>query len=439
MKYILSILLIVSATLLQAQDLGRTMPAKLADWSKPVITPFDKGVITKNTKVVYLNADAQGKRVIGEFNSGLLPVFNNDKKLWGFLDTDGNLVIDYFYQKPYPIPLFSDGICLLDKEGEKEVTTEFGARKVKVTMFDMMDTKGNIIVNNLSTAFLYKFNHGVSLGMILQQGGAGTYTAPVYTIAYFNKIGQQLSSYPATQRKGHIDAWERENTFRELHEGRRAYYDFNQKLWGFLDENGKIILPAKYLEVGDFSDGLALFGVKRDNESYWGYMDQWGNIVIEAKFSNKPLPFSHGYAVATRRNNSKCLIDKKGNVVFDNFKEMTQFYKGYAFMSVDGTYYLIDTNFNKLKRVKYFPDVKNMRDGTTIFTNDLALVNLSYLDTRLIDYMGNVINDSNKVGLFRDGRAFYDTGYSFEKGYERISGYLNTKGELVFIFKDNVF
>ncbi len=420
---------------IKKSDRGRTKPAALADWNKPVIPPINNIVKTKNTKTVYVsrNRVAYGSEILtGTFNNGMLPIYHGAKKRWGVLDTDGNLVLDYIYDSK---PEFSEGVCILRvfNEGIYDHKT--------IHDYQVMDIKGYVLAT-VSTSDLSRFSGGVAMGFKVD----GPYFGPKnFTSVYYNKLGQELSSYPVTTRQNDTAApWERE-TIRELQEGLRAYYDLGKKRWGFLDENGKIIIPARYLNVGDFSDGLALVQITKDNESYWGYIDRWGNIVIEAKFSNRPLPFSHGYAVVTKRDKTKCVIDKKGNIVLDNVRDMTQFYKGYAFLLTEDAYYLVDTNFKKLKKVKYFPDYIDETDGAVMYIDDLTLAKRVFNGDCgiIIDYMGNVILDYGNVSIFRDGRAWCNvtlindrTEYVAGPG---SSGYINTKGEFVFVFTEPEF
>jgi len=50
--------------------------------------------------------------------------------------------------------------------------------------------------------------------------------------------------------------------------------------FGFRDEYGNIVVPAKYDEIGSFSEGLA--GVRINRK--WGYIDKTGNEVISPKY-----------------------------------------------------------------------------------------------------------------------------------------------------------
>jgi hypothetical protein len=52
-------------------------------------------------------------------------------------------------------------------------------------------------------------------------------------------------------------------------------------LWGFEDQSGKLVIPAVFQSVGDFSNGLARVA---NEESLWGYINSKGEIVIPFHF-----------------------------------------------------------------------------------------------------------------------------------------------------------
>jgi len=61
--------------------------------------------------------------------------------------------------------------------------------------------------------------------------------------------------------------------------------------WGYRDKSGNVIIKPQFsLEAGNFSEGLASVGVRREKEVYgrpnfqYGYIDQTGKFVIPPKF-----------------------------------------------------------------------------------------------------------------------------------------------------------
>jgi hypothetical protein len=51
--------------------------------------------------------------------------------------------------------------------------------------------------------------------------------------------------------------------------------------WGFIDENGKVIIKPQYWRVSFFSEGLALVEQENEKRDESKYIDVNGNVAIE--------------------------------------------------------------------------------------------------------------------------------------------------------------
>ncbi len=88
------------------------------------------------------------------------------------------------------------------------------------------------------------------------------------------------------------------------------------KLWGYMDldkwnnfEDRDIVIPAKYEEANEFSDGLAM--VKENGK--FGYIDRSGKYIV-LPYLNDATDFENG--VAFVKLGTKCIcINKKGEEV----------------------------------------------------------------------------------------------------------------------------
>jgi len=82
---------------------------------------------------------------------------------------------------------------------------------------------------------------------------------------------------------------------------------------GFINRSGTIVIPAKFdedsSETGDFIEGLACVRVDRK----WGFIDEQGRMVIEPQFES-PASFSEGLARVYMRSGYG-FIDKEGKWV----------------------------------------------------------------------------------------------------------------------------
>lgn len=128
--------------------------------------------------------------------------------------------------------------------------------------------------------------------------------------------------------------------------------------YGYIDKTGKMVIPAEFEEAGRFSEGLA--GVMINSK--WGFIDQTGKIVITPEYDDVDI-FSEGLARVNKgmnRNNLKWddvatrgkfgYIDKTGKVVLPlQYIFANNFLYGRALVELekDRSFY-IDKNGNKV-------------------------------------------------------------------------------------------
>ncbi len=117
-------------------------------------------------------------------------------------------------------------------------------------------------------------------------------------------------------------------------------------LYGYKDNKGNVISPAKYLKAWEFSDNAALVVLPEDPNRL-RYIDTKGNYLFEKAF-NAANNFYDGYALVLIADDPKySYIDKFGNAATDLlFDDAEDFSGGYARVKLDSKWGIIDTNFN---------------------------------------------------------------------------------------------
>ena len=105
--------------------------------------------------------------------------------------------------------------------------------------------------------------------------------------------------------------------------------------WGYIDEHGSLVIPPKFARAWFFSDGLASV-VLDEQSALWGFIDTKGSLVIQPQFG-MPLYFSEGlvegYGVKDNVYNvPPGYVDKNGNYVIhvDEPGLAIQFLVGFA-------------------------------------------------------------------------------------------------------------
>lgn len=91
--------------------------------------------------------------------------------------------------------------------------------------------------------------------------------------------------------------------------------------WGFIDKQGKVVIPFTYELVGDFSEGLA--GVSDYHDS-WGFIDKSNKIVIPINYKSVGS-FKEGLA-SVKRGNKEGFIDKNNQIIIPFEYENTSYF-----------------------------------------------------------------------------------------------------------------
>ncbi len=238
--------------------------------------------------------------------------------------------------------------------------------------------------------------------------------------------------------------------------------------WGFRDAKGNIIAPAQFKKVQDFSNGLA--AVCTDGK--WGFIDTKGNMAIPERYSNEPSKFDNcGMAMVMNREGKYMFIDKTGNVVSKEFKQVTPFCNGRALCVMDNgtpdSHYddytvMIDSKFNIVSIISddilVFPNKTSCMQfyGQSTMNTDNEILsrmiegperigNLFIYDGHFYLYIEGcgycLLSDTGDIviaglaGPFRNGIAqVYDKAF-----HPQNIGYVNTKGEWVIKFELSEF
>ncbi len=83
--------------------------------------------------------------------------------------------------------------------------------------------------------------------------------------------------------------------------------------YGYGDENGKVVIPCIWKEVGEFREGIAPVC---NEEELWGYIDKEGNTIIPCQFENVSL-WGDGLGLVSFKLNDpfQYYINKKGDII----------------------------------------------------------------------------------------------------------------------------
>ncbi len=122
--------------------------------------------------------------------------------------------------------------------------------------------------------------------------------------------------------------------------------DKKTRMYGYVDVNGKQVVPFKYNGAKDFSEGLAKVEIKDSKGDYLrGYINTKGEMVIQPDKWMKG-DFSDGLAsIRTEKDGNFVygFIDTKGKIVIKpKYRKVGSFGEGLAFVKENGKIKIID-------------------------------------------------------------------------------------------------
>ncbi|TAF32205.1 MAG: WG repeat-containing protein [Cytophagales bacterium] len=243
-----------------------------------------------NNKGEFLTAlVAQNAGMLGD---GLIPAKLNDK--WGFVDIKGQTVISPVYDSALQ---FVDGLApvmqggkwgFVDKNGKTSISLRFEAAQPFAKGAAIVKEKGLWGVINSQGSWLYPATC-TSIGAFDQNGLA---------IAYSDVKGLQLCAPLSTEGKllGKKFMYKSMLEFSEgLAPVQLSDPDATKQLWGFIDLQGNLKIPATYAQAQPFADGYARVKLSRTSKQ-WSYINKNAEIVIKARYQNSS-DFGQGVAV----------------------------------------------------------------------------------------------------------------------------------------------
>ena len=245
-----------------------------------------------------------------DFSEGLCAIKQNGK--WGYIDKKGNTVIDCIYED---VKDFSEGLAVVKKDGK----------------CGYINNKGEVVIDfKYDSADNFLFGYGVgyigrSKNIVIDKSGNEIINKSYSML--FGPISKDLFIVVEGVGKGYSIVDKDENIIIEgiaqaginvdglipvkQVAAQGSFWDDGK--WGFIDENGKLVIDYMYDFAGPFVDGLA--GVVKDGNI--GYINKNNEFVIEAKYPYKDNTILNNYSCGLVR-----IYDTDKTVFFDtNGKE----------------------------------------------------------------------------------------------------------------------
>ncbi|MCT4636159.1 MAG: WG repeat-containing protein [Bacteroidales bacterium] len=365
-------------------------------------------------------------------------VYNDSIKsnIWGYMDSLGNTVIkpQFHNAKPFVNGYAKVFVC------KQRGYTNYGA-------FGMIDKDGNMII----PAEYEKIGNN-SYGLI-RLSHPKKRDNKKYIDGYHNKNGElsiacRLDDFCWNQNSDFSEGLAvvcppvTSKQYKKLKEGKeltefleklgakgQGKIYSTQNLYGYINKQGRLIIPNKFDYAKSFSQGLAV--VRQYPQKKMGYINKSGEFIInpEFKFARS---FSEGFA-AVLINNKYGFINKEGEVVIQpTYKEVGDFNEGLAWVEKDNKYGFINTKGEVVIDFKY--------DFVTDFSEGLVAVGKGdYINNKwgFINAKGEQIIDLKFIKelndlKFKHGLCVVSVNIKVNGTTETRTGYINKKGEWIY-------
>jgi hypothetical protein len=349
------------------------------------------------------------------FSEGLCAIQRNQQ--WGFIDTLGNVVIDFKYScVGFEAPCFRDGICSICERLPNDELKRI-----------CIDKKGNSLFADKGFYAVTTFSKGIAIAERINQAQSSS-------LSFIDTLGLPVLGaivpdyFPGMKLE-----------FRGFQDGLAAVCDPVSKGWGYVNGKGRwALLPqTKYRTVGDFHEGLAF--VQENVENKWGAINTKGELVIPFMYVNRPADFSGGLAAVKNSEEKVGYINSKGDLVipyrYDCIvnEEGLPFIDGYAIVNRDGVYYSVSATGKEQKKIgDSTAEVRMLQNGLVLHKEWLesGIWGIGIARTN-----GEIVcapNTIYEMGEFGNGLAYAKASIDGVL----ISGFINLKGDFV-ILQDN--
>lgn len=241
-----------------------------------------------------------------DYSHTLIPVKKSDKGDWGFVNLEGELVIDFDLdlneEEDSTLGYMYDGIAYYTDSKSNTITYVDNKLKEKKT-------------NYVKTLY---FHDGLAL--VVEDFGK---------LKYINKDFEEKLTLDYKEA-GYFS------------EGYAKFKNEDDK-WGFINKEGHVIIDAEYHSVTPFINGYAIVthleeDERRDREKEWGVIDTDGNEVIELSdkyghiFHNDKKSFGFFTYDDDRRRIDECgfINLEEEEFIEEDWQSLTPFINGYA-------------------------------------------------------------------------------------------------------------
>jgi hypothetical protein len=210
---------------------------------------------------------------------------------WGLVDLFGNILIQPFYDA---VDRFSDGLAWVNLGAVLEFPGYMEGGKS-----GFVDQSGKLAVPCMFDGWIQSFHDGyvvVDHQLVNKMGKAQFAQKGLSSVFSEGLIAARPYEAKSTRyldAHGNVQLTVQGNG-EEFSEQLAVVYFEEQ--FGYIDEQGQVVIPLQYSAAHRFSNGLAAVAPELDEWEGWGYIDRDGELVTPAHF-NEALPAEKEFAI----------------------------------------------------------------------------------------------------------------------------------------------
>jgi len=334
-----------------------------------ILLPMNTGAVVRAIGKTASELEYDG---VSNFSEGLAAVQKNGK--WGCVDRTGKQIAPFIYDTPFT---FSGGLAAVTKNTWSHGYIDKSGKEVLFGLYDLADNFSEgfaVVMKNLKYGFIdakgkevipltYNSAQSFSEGMAAvrnsknQWGYIDVTGKEIIPCSY--DWGEPFSGDLALLQKdlkyGYTDKTGKTAIgFKSLcdacsfSEGLAAVKQDTVNGYGYIDSNGKEIIPQKYNDALPFSEGLAAVNKGQKGYFIWGYIDKTGKEVTPFIYL-WAYSFNNGLARVQKQDKKWGYIDKTGKEVIPCiYDDASDFTDGLAFVKKDGKYSILSITTPKV-------------------------------------------------------------------------------------------
>lgn len=372
------------------------------------VSPKGEGLYITEAYLKYGLVNSEGREIvppkyiwIGVFEDGVAQIQKSTpdhRYAFGLINKEGEEVLPPVYSS---MGYFYDGLARVSKE--------INGRSLN----GYINRRGEVVVPLKYTNLAIRFTEGLSKFSTIDN-----------KIGYIDTTGKEVILLP----DNYVWAEDFKNGYARVKVSIPfpGYRYSGMSRWGFIDKKGKEVVPPKYLEAEDCSDGLAkvaLYSSFATNVTgiVWGFVNMKGEEITPFEYYDASS-FSDGLAAVQLPKKGWGYINTKGEIAINcQFYQADPFSCGRALVREwnKKNYYFIDTTGAKI--TSEYSTANSFSEGLAS-----VLVNDGQYRWGFIDTSGQfVIYPSFKfAGIFSEGLAAVDFGTNNGASY----GYIDQTG-----------